>query len=302
MKIFLTGATGYIGRVISEKLLQFGHQVIGLARSNESAQTLESYGVEPFFGDLNSPESLISVARESDGVIHTAFDLDSHDFEKAITIEAKAVQAFISALEGSGKPLIFTSGTGVLGDIVYDENTPIKISDSATVRALQMRLNTEKTVLNTVGMRGIVLRPPNVYGRGDGRVLFMMLRIAGQKLGAVPYAAGAGNNLWTYVHVDDLADLFLLAIEKAPAGELFHAGAQSGLRSQDIAAALSVGMGLGGQTVALQKPELSEAFGLPAIADYWASNSQSSYEKAHSLLGWTPKYLDLLHEVERHTG
>jgi nucleoside-diphosphate-sugar epimerase len=302
MKIFLTGATGYIGSVIAEKLLQAGHQVIGLARSDASAQTLEKQGIEPFYGDLNNTESLIDAASEADGIIHTAFDLDSHDFLTASAIESKAVHAFISALEGSDKPLIFTSGTGVLGDtgqVIYDEETPITISDSPTVRALQMRLNTEKAVLNAVGMRGIVLRPPNVYGRGDGRVLFMMLRAAGQKLGAVPYAIGAGENLWSYVHVDDLADLFVLAIEKAPAGELFHAGAQSGLRSKDIAAALSRGMGLGGETVALEKTELGEAFGLPAIADYWASNSQSSYEKAHRLLGWKPQYVDLLREVEQ---
>jgi nucleoside-diphosphate-sugar epimerase len=302
MKIFLTGATGYIGNVIAEKLLQAGHQVIGLTRSGESGKALEKQGIKPFHGDLNNPESLVEAARESDGVIHTAFDLDSHDFLTASAIESKAVHALISAMEGSDKPLIFTSGTGVLGDtgeVIYDEETPIKISDSVTVRALQMRLNTEKAVLNAVGIRGIVLRPPNVYGRGDGRVLFMMLRAAGQKLGAVPYAPGAGENLWSYVHVDDLADLFVLAIEKAPAGELFHAGAQSGLRSKDIATALSRGMGLGGETVALQKTELGEAFGLPAMADYWASNSQSSNKKAQILLGWTPQYVDLLREVEQ---
>jgi nucleoside-diphosphate-sugar epimerase len=304
MKIFLTGATGYIGSVIAEKLLQAGHQVIGLARSDASAQTLEKQGIEPFYGDLNNTESLIDAASEADGIIHTAFDLDSHDFLTASAIESKAVHAFISALEGSDKPLIFTSGTGVLGDtgeVIYDEERPNTNSDSPTVRALQMRLNTEKAVLSAVGLRGIVLRPPNVYGRGDGRVLFMMLRAAGEKLGAVPYADGSGGNLWSYVHVDDLADLFVLAIEKAPAGELFHAGAQSGLRSKDIAAALSRGMGLGGETVALQKTELGEAFGLPAMADYWASNSQSSNEKAHRLLGWKPKYVDLLSEVERGT-
>jgi nucleoside-diphosphate-sugar epimerase len=305
MKIFLTGATGYIGSIISEKLLQAGHEVVGLVRSEASAKTLEKQGIESFYGDLNKPESLVDVARKADGVIHTAFDLDAHDFLTATTIEAKAVQVLISALEGSGKPLIFTSGTGVLGDTgdtIYDEKTPITISGSATVRALQMRLDTEKTVLNAVGVRGIVLRPPNVYGRGDGRVLFMMLRAAGKKLGAVPYAAGAADKLWTYVHVDDLAELFVLAIEKAPAGELFHAGAQSGLRSQDIAAALSLGMGLGGGTVALQKTELGEALGLPAMADYWASNSQSSNEKAQRLLGWKPRHLDLLGEAARRNG
>jgi nucleoside-diphosphate-sugar epimerase len=302
MKIFLTGATGYIGSVIAEKLLHAGHEVTGLVRSKESAQKLEKQGILPFFGDLNAPESLVSVAQEADGVIHTAFDLDSRDFLTASSIEAKAVKVLVAAMEGSGKPFIFTSGTGVLGDtkdVIYDENTPIQLSGSPTVRALQIRLETEKAVLNAVGMRGIVLRPPNVYGRGDGRVFFMMLRAAGQKLGAVPVAEGAEDNLWSYVHVDDLADLFVLAIDKATAGELFHAGAQSGIRSKDIAAALSTGLGLDGKIVALPKAELGEAFGMAAMADYWASNSQSSKEKAHRMLGWEPKHVDLLSEAEQ---
>lgn len=300
MKVLLTGATGYIGSVIAEKLLQGGHQVLGLARSDASAQILREQGVEPFRGDLNDAGALTAVARSVDGVIHTAFDLGSQDFTKANNSEARAVEALIAGLQGGNKPLIFTSGTGVLGntsDKIYDEETPIVPADNPVVKALQMRLATEKSVLNAAGIRGVVLRPPNVYGRGDGRVVFWLLRAAAQKLGAVPYAIGTGNHQWTFVHVEDLADLFVLALEKAPAGQLFHTGAQSGLRTQDIATAISRGMGLGGKTIALERADLAEAIGVPPVADYWASNSQTSGEKARRVLGWIPRHLDLLNEV-----
>jgi nucleoside-diphosphate-sugar epimerase len=300
MKIFLTGATGYIGGVVAEKLLQGGHQVVGLARSEASADALQKLGVEPRIGSLTDIRSLTDAARAADGVIHTAFDAGSHDFEAANSGDVRAVGALIAGLQGTGKPLIYTSGTGVLGDTgrtVYDEQTPIAPSELPAVQALQKRVDTEKAVLEAADVRGIVLRPPNVYGRGDGRAVFWMVREAARKLGSVPYAVGSEDNLWAFVHVDDLADLFVLAIEKATGGELFHAGAQPGLRTKDIATALSQGMGLGGKTVALQIPELAAAIGSPPMADYWASNSQSSSEKARRVLGWEPRHLDLLGEV-----
>ncbi|UOQ69268.1 NAD-dependent epimerase/dehydratase family protein [Hymenobacter volaticus] len=302
MKVFLTGATGYIGSVIAEKLLQAGHQVVGLARSEAAAQTLKQQGIEPYYGDLNNPETLTVAAQAVDGVIHTAFDMSTGDFSAANAAEARAVEALISGLKGSNKPLILTSGTGVLGntgELIYEEEMPITPAKSPAVKALQMRLSIEQAVLEATSLRGVVLRPPNVYGRSDGRVVFWMLRAAAQKLGAVPYASGAGQNQWTFVHVDDLADLFVLALEKAPGGELFHAGAQSGLRTQDLAAALSRGMGLNGKTVELEKAELTDAIGFAAMADYWSSNSQSSGEKARRVLGWQPQHLDLLNEVGR---
>lgn len=300
MKIFMTGATGYIGSVISEKLLEAGHQVVGLARSDAAAATLEKQGVEPRRGNLDDTDGLSDAARTVDGVIHTAFDSSSLDWASATVGEAKAVDAFLAGLQGSGKPLVFTSGTGVLGDtgaIVYDEETPIVPSERPALQALQMRLKTERAVLDASGVRGVVLRPPNVYGRGDGHAVFWMIRAAAEKLGAVPYAIGSEDNRWSYVHVDDLADLFVLALEKAPGGELFHTAAQVGLRTHDIATALSRGMGLGGKTIALELPQLAEAIGFPSVADYWASNSQSSGEKARRVLGWKPQHLDLLSEV-----
>jgi nucleoside-diphosphate-sugar epimerase len=300
MKIFMTGATGYIGSAIVRKFLASGGRIVALARSDASATTLEKQGIEPLLGDLTETWALTLAAQSSDGVIHNAFDMGGGDFAASNALDAKAVEALIAGLRGSGKPLVYTSGTGVLGNTgsaIYDEETPIAASELPAVRALQLRLDIERMVLDETGVRGIVLRPPNVYGRGDGRAVFWMIRAAAERLGAVPYAVGAGDNLWTFVHVDDLADLFVLALEKAPAGELFHAGAQNGLRTHDIAVALSHGMGLDGKTVALERPALAEAIGFAPMADYWSSNSQSSSEKARRMLGWEPQHVDLLGEV-----
>lgn len=234
MKIFMTGATGYIGSVITEKLLQAGHQVVGLARSDASARALQGLGARPLRGSLGDTQLLTDAARAADGVIQNAFDLGA-DFATATAEEAKAVDTLITALRGSGKPLVYTSGTGGLGDtgsVVYDEETPIAASESPTVRALQLRFETEKAVTSATGLRGVALRPPNVFGRGGGRSVLWLIGAAGHKLGAVPYPKEAGDNLWSLVHVDDLADLYVLAVEKAPGGELFHAASRSGLRTR----------------------------------------------------------------------
>lgn len=302
MELFMTGATGYIGSAITEKLLQAGHRIVGLARSTASADALEKQGIEPRAGTLADTAILEEAARNADGVIHNAFDLSSLDFAAANNEEAKAVDSLIAGLRGSGKPLVFTSGTGVLGDtgsVVFDEETPIAPTEFPAVKELRLRMATEKTVLEAAGIRGIVLRPPNVYGRGDGNGVLAAVRAAARKRGAVPYAVGSEDHHWAFVHVEDLADLFVLALDKAPAGELFHAGAQPGLRTPDIAAALSHGTGLGGKTVALEIPELADALGSRYVADYWASNSQTSSDKARRLLGWQPRHLDLLQEVAR---
>ncbi|WP_229373163.1 NAD-dependent epimerase/dehydratase family protein [Umezawaea beigongshangensis] len=302
MKVFLTGATGYIGSVIAEKLLQAGHDVVGLARSDTSADKLKGQGVEPVRGEIGDTERLTDVARGVDGVVHTVFDSSSLDWTAANAGDVAAVNAVIAGLRGTGKPFIYTSGTGVLGntgEIVYDEDTPVVPSELPAVKALQQRLDTEKAVLGAAGVSGIVLRPPNVYGRGDGRAVFWMIREAAKKLGAVPYAIGSEGNRWAYVHVDDLADLFVLALDQTPAGELFHTGAQSGLRTRDIATALSRGTGLGGKTIALEMSELEAAIGFPFVGEYWASNSQSSSDKARRVLGWKPQHLDLLDEISR---
>lgn len=313
MKVFLTGATGYVGSVVAEKLQKAGHQVIGLARSDAAAATLEAKGIAIVRSDLDSAASFVVAAHAADGVIHAAFKFDGGDFAAAVATEANAVRALIGSVEGTDKPLVITSGTAILGDtgdIVFDEETPITSQSPSEriatgdqgMKALLRRIEIEQDVLSTNSVCGIILRPPNVYGRSDGGTLLNILRAAGQSLGAVPYAIGTADHRWSYVHVDDLADLYILALKHAKAGELFHAGAEVGLKTKAIAEALSRGIGLGGKTVELAIPELGKALGFPPLADYWAINSQSSSEKARRLLGWKPQHVQMLTEIAQRAN
>lgn len=308
MKVFLTGATGYVGSVVAEKLQKAGHQVIGLARSDTAAATLESKGIAIVRGDLDSAASFVVAAHAADGVIHTAFKLDGGNFAAGVSTDVNVVRALLGSVEGTDKPLVITSGTAILGDtgdIVFDEETPITSQAPSDLTAtgdqgmgaLLQRIEIEHDVLSANSVRGIILRPPNVYGRSDERSLLNTLRMAGQSLGAVPYAVGTADHKWSYVHVDDLADLYILALKQAKAGELFHAGAEVGLKTKAIAQALSRGIGLGGKTVELAIPELGKVLGFPSVADYWARNSQSSGEKARRLLGWKPQHVQMLTEI-----
>jgi len=290
VRIFLTGATGYIGSAVADKLMNAGHEVLGLARSIQSTGILKSRNILPLRGDLSDSKSLIEGARSADAVVHAAFTLKA-DVEASVAAEHSAVSALLEGVRGTSKPFIFTSGTAVLGDTgphVYEEDTPI------APHPFRGRLKTEALVLHAKDVHGIVLRPPNVYGDGDGHGILTVLRQAGRTLGAVPYANGAGQHLWSFVHVEDLAELFVLAVTKAQRGERFHAGAQSGLETRAIAAAVSHGLGFAGQTQKLSLDELRHLFPVPALADYWSSNSQSSSDKAKRLLGWQPEHSDML--------
>jgi nucleoside-diphosphate-sugar epimerase len=296
MKIFLTGATGYIGSAVAARLQGAGHEVLGLARSAQASQALQARRITPILGDLDDLGSLTAGAKEADGVIQAAFKLEA-DIDASVAAERNAVTTLIDALRGTSKPLVFTSGTAVLGDtgsLIYEEDTPI------APHPFRGRLETEALVLETDDLHGIVLRPPNVYGKGDGHGVLTILRHAGRKLGAVPYAAGSGDHLWSFVHIDDLAELFLLALTKSPRGQRFHAGAQSGVRTQSIAEAVSNGIGLSGATVEVSIGQLRNLFPAPPLADYWILNSQSSSGKAKQLLAWKPEHLDMLHHVATH--
>lgn len=312
MNVFILGATGYIGSIVAERIQRAGHHVRGLARSEQSAGRLAATGIEPVRGSLDDHGILADAAVRADAIIHCAFDLAGGDFLSAAQSERAAVRALLDSIRHVDKTLIVTSGTAVLGDTgdrIFSEDTPIprvngiqaESPQAHAMRAIGERLAMEEDVLAPAVARGIVLRSPNVYGRGDGKAVLALLRQAGAKLGAVPYAAGTGDHQWSFVHVEDLADLFVLALNKARGGQLFHAGAESSLRTRDIAKAVSTSIGLGGKTIELGIPDLGEALGMPPMAHYWASNSQSSSEKARRLLDWRPAHLQMLVEIARTT-
>lgn len=287
MRVFLTGATGYIGSAVAERLRAAGHQLTALARSDASAAKLESAGIQPVRGDFSNPKSVGQAAREADGVISLATTYDP-------SIDGPAIDAILEALAGSNKPFIYTSGIWSHGDTggkVVDETAPANPAE-----LVRWRQNVEQRVLDgaTRGIRSVVIRPAIVYGRGGGIPAGFV--DSARKEGAARYV-GTGKNRWPLVHVDDLADLYLLAVEKAPPGTLLLGVSGTSRPVSEIAAAASRGAGAGGRTVATPLEEARKKMG--AYADALVLDQQASGRRAQDLLGWKPRRPDILEELER---
>jgi nucleoside-diphosphate-sugar epimerase len=287
MQIVLAGATGYIGRAVAERLRAAGHELTGLARSEGAAARLTEASVRPFRGDFADPASLASAARAADGVISMATTYDP-------TIDGPAVDAILDALAGSDKPFIYTSGiwaNGDTGGAVVDETTPPR-----PVALIAWRQTVEDRVLQAAErrVRTVVIRPAIVYGRGAGIPAGFV--DSARKERAARYV-GTGENRWPFVHVDDLADLYLLALERAPAGTLLLAVAGPSHAVREVAAAASRGAGAGGRTVGTPLEEARRTMG--AYADALALDQQASGRRAQELLGWRPHRPDVLEDLER---
>lgn len=285
MKVFLTGATGYIGSAIADALLGAGDQVIGLARSDEAAQKLAGRGIDPLRGDLTDPKSLIAGANEADAVIHTATTNDG-------ARDRAAVEAMLGALAGTGKSFVFTSGVWVLGDTdgkVADEDMPVNPPDF-----LSWRAELEEQVLATSreNVRAIVIRPAMVYGRGGG--LFTTFIESAKKDGA--QYIGSGENRWTGVHVEDLADLYVLAAHQAPAGTLLHGASGEAVRVRHIADAANRAVGAGPCLSPLTLEDARKTMG--PIADALTMDQRVSGTRARRILGWSPHRPELLDDIE----
>src|ERR1043165_2646946 len=218
MKVFITGATGYIGGSVATRLIARGDQVIGLARSPEAAEALRRRGIEPVAGDLTAYTPVVEAARRADAVINAANS--DNPF---------VVHALLDGLKGSGKALIQTSGSSVVG--TYDNGEPSeRILDEDTPFTPEAekagRVAIDHSVLGAKGIRGVVIRPTLIYGRGIGVAatsiqLPKLIELA--KKQGVPGHVGPGLNVWSNVHIADVVDLFLLALDKAEAGSLFYA-------------------------------------------------------------------------------
>ena len=287
MRIFLTGASGYIGTAVAERLRAAGHQVTALARSDATAAKLESAGIKALRGDFADPESVGSAAGSADGVISMATTYDP-------SIDGPAIDAILDALAGSNKPFVYTSGIwshGDTGSKVVDETWPPNPAE-----LVRWRQQVEDRVLEGAkrGIRSVVIRPAIVYGRGGGIPAGFVE--SARKEGAARYV-GTGKNLWPLVHVDDLADLYLLALEKAPPGTLLLGVSGPSRRVSEIAAAASRGAGAGGRTVATPLEEARNKLG--AYADALVLDQQASGRRAQELLGWKPRRPDVLEDIER---
>ncbi len=288
MRIFVTGATGFIGSAVVQELLTAGHQVLGLARSQAAMQKLAEAGAQAHPGELDDLESIAAGARECDGVVHLAFVHDFSKFEENIAIDRRAAEAMIQAIEGTGKPFVLTSGTAMVapGRVATENDIP---ADTGTGRAATAQYVLASAVR---GVRASVVRlSPSVHGKGDGAFVPMLIDLARQK-GFAAYI-GEGTNRWPAVHRLDAAQLFRLAVEKAHSGTVWNGAAEEGIAMRDIAQA--VGDGLHVPVRSLSATDAAEHFGW--FAGFVGLDGATSSAITREKLGWHPVQVGLLEDL-----
>lgn len=288
MRVFLTGATGYIGSAVAEALRNAGYAVVGLARSEDLVRALAARGLGAHRGDLRDPASLAGGARSADAVIHAAMVADADAGE----VDRAAIEAILRELSQFNRPFVYTSGCWVLGntgDRIADEDTPL---DPTPVVA--WRPAVEQLVLTAArhGVQGVVLRPAMVYGRGGGLVQSFVESARAQGAARM---IGDGNNRWTFVHADDLADLYVRVLGAAAGGTLLFAAHGPAVRVREVAEAASRAAGAGGKVDAVPIEVARQTMG--PVADALALDQQISGERAKRLLGWRPHRPGVLEEI-----
>lgn len=289
MKVLMTGATGYIGAAVARALRGAGHAVHALARSDESAAKVEARGDHVVRGQLRDGEALARAAAVVDGVVHLAMTRDSDPAEA----DGIATRAVLEALRGTRKPFLYTAGVwdyGDTGGTLGDEDSPLH-----PLPMFAWRVDAARLVLASApDVRSVVVRPGDVYGEGGG--LPAMWSTSARKGGAAKFI-GSGQQHWSMVHVRDLADLYVRALESAPAGTVLVGVAGQPVRVQAMAEAASRGAGAGGRTEAWSVADASRALG-PWVAAL-ALDQRLSGARAQRILGWTPQAPSPLEDLER---
>jgi nucleoside-diphosphate-sugar epimerase len=293
MKVFVTGATGYIGGSLSTKLLEIGHEVFGLARSDEAAAALKKRGIEPLAGDINAYTPIVEATKRVDAVVNAA-NADN----------AFIVHALLTGLRGTGKTLIQTSGSSVVGkydngqasEETFDENTPFKPQPE---KAMRVAIDEGVLAAAKEGVRSVVIRPTLIYGRGIGvnSVSVQLPRLIDvAKKAGVPRHVGPGTNRWGNVHIADVVALYLLALEKAPAGSLYYA--ENGEASfKQIAQSIGRMLGLGDKTQDWPIGEAVEGLGPGAYLSFGSNSRVRGVESRK--LGWKPTQGSVFDEIEK---
>lgn len=288
MRVMVTGATGLIGGAVARRLASAGHEVVGLARSDASAARLAEQGCSAVRGDLADAASLAEAARGVGAVVHAAA---SNDQNRAAYDEA-ATRAILDALRGTAKRILYTSGCllyGATGDTPATEDSPLYPIDLVRFRRA---LEGEVLAAATDGVHSIVIRPGWVYGNRGGTA--MMMYGSAKEHGAARHV-GDGKNRWMTVHADDLADLYLLALEKAPAASIFNGVHGAAIPLIEIARAASEGAGAGGRVAEWPLDDARQ--GLGGFADAIACDQVISGELARSELGWSPSRHSIVDEL-----
>jgi nucleoside-diphosphate-sugar epimerase len=291
MRIFVTGASGFIGSAIVRELIDAGQQVIGLARSDAGARSLVAAGAAVHRGDLENLESLRSGAADSDAVIHTAFN---HDFSKYVAnceADRQVIEALGDALAGSGRLLIVTSGTGMANSGPGVQATE---HDLPANSKLVPRAASEEAAASVAdrGVRVAIVRLPQVHDTEKQGLITYAIHVAREK--GVSAYVGDGLNRWPAAHVLDTARLYRLALEKSDAGDRFHAVAEEGVPVREIAEA--IGRGLNVPVVRLAPEEASQHFGW--LAAFVGRDVPASSAHTREKLGWNPTGPGLISDLQ----
>ena len=295
MKVFVTGATGFIGHTTVRELMNAGHQVLGLARSDAGAQSLLALGAEVHRGNLEDMESLRSGTAQADGVIHLAFDHSAfgQDFSKFAAVCEKdkhAIEALGAALIGSDRPLLITSGTG-MGNAVPGQPAT---EDHFDANHPNPRKGSEVAGASLAG-RGVnvsVVRLPQVHDTVKQGLITYAVQVAREK--GVSAYIGEGRNRWPAAHVQDVAHLYRLAFEKREAGSRYHAVAEEGIAMREIAAV--IGRGLKVPVVGLAPEQAQAHFGW--LAMFAGFDMPASSAQTRKRLGWNPRGPGLIADLE----
>jgi nucleoside-diphosphate-sugar epimerase len=290
MRVFVTGATGFIGSALVPELIQAGHKVLGMTRSEKGAETLAKAGADVHHGALEDIESLKAGASQVDAVIHLAFNHDFSRFQTNCEEDRKAIEAMGDVLAGSGRPFIGTAGVLVQNPVSgqpfdEDETKPIdgfpRMSEEATLA----------TVGN--GVRGIVMRLSQIHDTHKQGLVSFMIRVALEK--KVSAYVGDGSNRWAAAHVSDTARLYRLALEKGEAGSKWHAVGEQGVAAKDIAEALGRRLNL--PVVSISPEEAPAHFGF--LGHFMMLDSPTSNTKTRERLGWEPTGPSLIEDLNQ---
>ena len=293
MKVFVTGATGFIGSAVVKELIGAGHAVVGLARSEAGEQALRAAGVGVLRGDLEDIDSLRRGAQAADGVAHLGFIHDFSRFQEVCAVDKKAIETFAAVLEGTGKPLVITSGTALVnpGMLATEEMVTVFTPEQFP------RVASEQAARDAAarGVRVSIVRlSPSVHGAGDHGFVPILINTAREK--GVAAFVGEGHNRWTGVHRLDAAKIYRLALEKAAPMAVYHGVAEEGIAFRDIAGVIGKQLGL---PVVSKSPEEAAAhFGW--FAHFAAIDCPASSKITQAALGWKPVQPGLLADMAEH--
>lgn len=289
MRIFVTGATGFIGSRLVPELIRAGHQVVGLTRSESGAESLRAAGAQPFHGDIDDLDSLRKGAADSEGVIHLAFNHDFSRFQQNCEDDRQVIEAIGEVLAGSARPFVVTSGTAIALNVDGQPSTEESLlaswnprgASEAAVRALTER-----------GLNTAVVRLPQVHDTRRQGLVPYLLAVARQK--GVSAYIGEGKNRWPAAHVTSVAELYRLAFEKAEPGAIYHAVDEEGVPMKEIAEAHARGLKISAVSIPMEQAQ--EHFGW--LAHFAPHDMPSSSALTQKKLGWKPTGPGLIEDLD----